>query len=178
MGEPEGKRLFGGPRRRWEDTTKLDLQEIGGSFVDGIRLPHGRNRWWASCCISCILCCVFSNSAGLHIGRASTFVFRWSQKCVQPALICTTQPFPLTHFSDASLWSVWKAVCSVLWKEANSRPRCRGLGCTVTVLTETCCGCCWGFVPKVTYLHVPSYRGSWLSALALSPVRWQHWWWE
>jgi len=31
MGEPEGKRLLGGPRHRWEDTTKLYLQEIGGS---------------------------------------------------------------------------------------------------------------------------------------------------
>ena len=31
MGEPEGKRLLGGPRRRWEDTTKLDLQETDGS---------------------------------------------------------------------------------------------------------------------------------------------------
>jgi hypothetical protein len=35
MGEPEGKRLLGGPRRRWEDTTKLDLQEIGGSLWMG-----------------------------------------------------------------------------------------------------------------------------------------------
>ena len=29
MGKPEGKRPFGIPRRRWEDSTKTDLQEIG-----------------------------------------------------------------------------------------------------------------------------------------------------
>jgi hypothetical protein len=29
---PEGKRLLGRPRRRWEDNIKLDLREIG---IDG-----------------------------------------------------------------------------------------------------------------------------------------------
>ena len=29
MGKPEGKRLFGRPRRRWEDNIKMDIQEIG-----------------------------------------------------------------------------------------------------------------------------------------------------
>jgi hypothetical protein len=28
MGEPEGKRLLGGPRRRWEGPIKLNLNEI------------------------------------------------------------------------------------------------------------------------------------------------------
>jgi len=27
-GNPEGKRLLGRPRHRWEDTIKLDLQEV------------------------------------------------------------------------------------------------------------------------------------------------------
>ena len=28
MGKPEGKRPLGGPRRRWEDNIKMDLQEV------------------------------------------------------------------------------------------------------------------------------------------------------
>jgi hypothetical protein len=42
MGEPEGKRLLGGFRYRWEDTTKLDLQEIdGGWWVGFVSLRIG-----------------------------------------------------------------------------------------------------------------------------------------
>ena len=29
VGKPEGKRPLGRPRRRWEGTIKLDLQEVG-----------------------------------------------------------------------------------------------------------------------------------------------------
>jgi hypothetical protein len=29
VGKPEGKRLMGRPRRRWEDNTTMDLQEMG-----------------------------------------------------------------------------------------------------------------------------------------------------
>ena len=29
MGKPEGKRQFGRPRRRWKDSGKVDLQEVG-----------------------------------------------------------------------------------------------------------------------------------------------------
>jgi len=28
VGKPEGKRLLGRPKRRWEDNIKLDLQEV------------------------------------------------------------------------------------------------------------------------------------------------------
>jgi len=28
-GKPEGKKPFGRPRRRWEDNTKMDLQDVG-----------------------------------------------------------------------------------------------------------------------------------------------------
>jgi hypothetical protein len=28
VGQPEGKRLLKGPRRRWEDSIKMDLREI------------------------------------------------------------------------------------------------------------------------------------------------------
>jgi hypothetical protein len=36
LGEPEGKRPLGRPRRRWEDGIKMDLREIGfgGCGVD------------------------------------------------------------------------------------------------------------------------------------------------
>jgi hypothetical protein len=29
VGRPEGRRPLGRPRRRWEDTIKIDLQEVG-----------------------------------------------------------------------------------------------------------------------------------------------------
>jgi hypothetical protein len=29
MERPEGKRLLGRPRRRWEDNIKMDIQEVG-----------------------------------------------------------------------------------------------------------------------------------------------------
>jgi hypothetical protein len=29
VGKPEGKRPMGRPRRRWEDNTRMDLQEVG-----------------------------------------------------------------------------------------------------------------------------------------------------
>jgi hypothetical protein len=29
VGKPEGKRPLGRPRRRWEDSIKMDLREIG-----------------------------------------------------------------------------------------------------------------------------------------------------
>jgi len=35
VGKPEGKRPLGGPRRRWEDDIKMDLQEVGGVVGTG-----------------------------------------------------------------------------------------------------------------------------------------------
>jgi len=36
VGNPEGKRPLGRPRRRWEDN-KMDLQDVGGSWgLDGV----------------------------------------------------------------------------------------------------------------------------------------------
>jgi hypothetical protein len=34
VGNPEGKRLLGRPRRRREDNIKMDLQEVGGDRGD------------------------------------------------------------------------------------------------------------------------------------------------
>ena len=34
VGEPEGKRPLGRPRRRWEDNIKMDLKEVGCEGMD------------------------------------------------------------------------------------------------------------------------------------------------
>jgi hypothetical protein len=47
VGKPERKRPLGRPRRRWIDNTKMDLLEIGLSFVDWIGLAQDRYRWRA-----------------------------------------------------------------------------------------------------------------------------------
>jgi hypothetical protein len=47
VGKPEGKRPLGRPRRRWEDTIKMDLQEVGGGRGDWMELAQDRYRWWA-----------------------------------------------------------------------------------------------------------------------------------
>jgi len=47
VGKPDGKRLLGRPRRRWEDNIKMDLQEVGCGGMDWIELVQNRDRWWA-----------------------------------------------------------------------------------------------------------------------------------
>jgi hypothetical protein len=47
VGNPEGKRPLGRPRRRWEDGIRIDLREIGLGAVDWIRLSQDRDRWRA-----------------------------------------------------------------------------------------------------------------------------------
>jgi hypothetical protein len=47
VGNPEGTRPLGRPRRRWIDNIKMDLLEIGLSVVDWIGLTQGRYRWKA-----------------------------------------------------------------------------------------------------------------------------------
>jgi hypothetical protein len=42
VGEPEGKRPLGKPRRRWEDGIKIDLGEIGWGCVEWIHLVQDR----------------------------------------------------------------------------------------------------------------------------------------
>jgi hypothetical protein len=43
----EGKRPLGRPRRRWEDTIKMDLLEVGCGYVDWIELAQNREKWQA-----------------------------------------------------------------------------------------------------------------------------------
>jgi hypothetical protein len=47
VGKPEGKRLLGRPKRRWEDGIRMDLREIGWGSVDWIQLAHDKDRWRA-----------------------------------------------------------------------------------------------------------------------------------
>jgi hypothetical protein len=44
VGQPEGKRPMGRPRRIWEDNIKMDLQEVEGGRVDWVELAQDRDR--------------------------------------------------------------------------------------------------------------------------------------
>jgi len=47
VGKPEVKRPLERPRRRWEDSIKIDLQEVGCGSMDWIELDNDRDRWRA-----------------------------------------------------------------------------------------------------------------------------------
>ena len=47
VGKLEGKRPLGRPRRRWEDNTKMDLQEVECGGMESIDLAQDRDRSWA-----------------------------------------------------------------------------------------------------------------------------------
>ena len=47
VGKPEGKRLLGISRSRWEDNSKMDLQEVRCGGMDWTDLVQDRDRWWA-----------------------------------------------------------------------------------------------------------------------------------
>jgi len=47
VGKPEGKRLMGRPRSRWEDNIKMDFQEVGGGCGDWMEFAQDRDRWRA-----------------------------------------------------------------------------------------------------------------------------------
>ena len=42
VGNPEGRRSLGRPRRRWEDNIKLDLQEVRCGSMDWIEVAQDR----------------------------------------------------------------------------------------------------------------------------------------
>jgi hypothetical protein len=44
VGEPEGKRPLGRPRRRWVDNNKMDLTEIGWDGMDWIEVAQDRDQ--------------------------------------------------------------------------------------------------------------------------------------
>jgi hypothetical protein len=44
MGEPVGKRALGRPRRRWVDSIKIDLREVGWDVINWIDLAQNRDQ--------------------------------------------------------------------------------------------------------------------------------------
>jgi hypothetical protein len=47
VGNPEGKRPLGRPRRRWDDNIRMDLREIRWGGMDWIDLVQDRDQWRA-----------------------------------------------------------------------------------------------------------------------------------
>ena len=47
VGKPKGKRQLWRSRLRWENSIKMDLQEVGDGGVDCIELAQDRDRWRA-----------------------------------------------------------------------------------------------------------------------------------
>jgi len=45
VGKPEGRRSLGRPRHRWVGNIRMDLQEVGCTYMDWIGLAHDRDRW-------------------------------------------------------------------------------------------------------------------------------------
>ena len=43
VGKPEGKKPLGRPRRRWEDSIKMYLQEVGGGCGDWMELAQDKD---------------------------------------------------------------------------------------------------------------------------------------
>jgi hypothetical protein len=43
--KPEGERLLGRTRRRREDDIRMDVRDIGWTFVDWINLARDRDQW-------------------------------------------------------------------------------------------------------------------------------------
>ena len=47
VGKPEGKKPLGRHRRRWEDSIKMHIQEVGCGGIDWNELVKDRDRWRA-----------------------------------------------------------------------------------------------------------------------------------
>jgi hypothetical protein len=45
VGNIEGRRLLGRPRRRWEDNIVMDLREIRWEGVDWMHVDQDRDHW-------------------------------------------------------------------------------------------------------------------------------------
>ena len=40
VGKPEGRNPMGSPRRRWVDNIRMDLQDVGCGYMDGLGWPR------------------------------------------------------------------------------------------------------------------------------------------
>jgi len=47
VGRPEGMKPLGRSWHRWEDNSKMDLQEVGWGGMDWMKPVQGRDRWLA-----------------------------------------------------------------------------------------------------------------------------------
>jgi hypothetical protein len=47
VGKPEGKIPLGRPRRRWENSIKIDVREIGWGAMEWIDLAQDMDQWRA-----------------------------------------------------------------------------------------------------------------------------------
>jgi hypothetical protein len=47
VGKPEARRPLGRPRRRWVDSTSMDLVDVGWGDMVWIGLAQDRDRWIA-----------------------------------------------------------------------------------------------------------------------------------
>ena len=47
VGKPEGNKLLGRPRRRWEENIKMDLQEVGSNGMEWTDVAQDRDKWRA-----------------------------------------------------------------------------------------------------------------------------------
>jgi hypothetical protein len=56
VGRPEGKRPLGGPRRRWDDNIKMDLQEVEWGCGDRMELSQDRDRDRCQALVSTVMC--------------------------------------------------------------------------------------------------------------------------
>ena len=45
VGKQEGKSALGRPRHRWVDNIRMDLKEVGCTYMDWIGLAQDRERW-------------------------------------------------------------------------------------------------------------------------------------
>ena len=45
VGKPEGRRPLGRPRRRWLDSIRMDLQDVGCGYMEWIGLAQDRDSW-------------------------------------------------------------------------------------------------------------------------------------
>jgi hypothetical protein len=50
VGKPEVKRPLRRPSRRWEDNTKIQIQEVGSEGMDWIDVATDMDRWRALAC--------------------------------------------------------------------------------------------------------------------------------